>query len=189
MKVIVGLGNPGPRYKDTRHNIGYMVLEELAARWPVQRQDSKFDAIIGHTVIRGHKALLVKPLTYMNLSGGAVQPLAHFYKLLPEDLLIILDDMDLPPGAVRIRASGGSGGHNGLKSVIERMGGADIPRMRIGIGRPEHHATVDWVLSRIDGADAPVVRAAIKNAADAVECLVEEGINSAMNTYNRGQGV
>lgn len=185
MKIIVGLGNPGPRYKDTRHNIGYMVLEELAARWPVQRQDSKFDAIIGHINIGGEKVLLVKPLTYMNLSGNAVQPLMHYYKLPPAALLVIMDDMDLLPGAVRIRESGGSGGHKGLKSVMDRMGGQDIPRMRIGIGRPQHHEDVDWVLSRIDGDDAPVVRAAIKTAADAVECFVTKDIITAMNAYNK----
>ncbi|MDO4540831.1 MAG: aminoacyl-tRNA hydrolase [Syntrophomonadaceae bacterium] len=187
MKVIVGLGNPGPRYKDTRHNIGYMVLEELASRWPVQRQDSKFDAIIGHTIVRGQKVLLVKPLTYMNLSGAAIQPLMHYYKLPPEDLLLILDDMDLPPGTLRIREGGGSGGHKGLKSVLERMGIADIPRMRIGIGRPENHETVDWVLSRIEGEDADIIRAAITKAADAVECFTEKGIIAAMNAYNKGQ--
>ena len=114
MKIVVGLGNPGPEYRDTRHNIGFRVLEQLAARHRVERQESKYDAIIGEIRINGEKVLLVKPLTYMNLSGRSVQPLVHWHKLDLADLMVIYDDMDLPTGSLRIRASGGSGGDKGM---------------------------------------------------------------------------
>ena len=130
MKIIVGLGNPGREYKNTRHNVGYMVLEELARRFPVEKQDSKFDSIIGHIRVQGEKVLLVKPLTFMNLSGRAVQPLARWYKIELQDLMVVFDDMDLPLGVLRIRTSGGSGGHKGMNSIIGRLATTDFPRDR-----------------------------------------------------------
>ena len=185
MKVIVGLGNPGSRYKNTRHNIGFVVLEELARRWPVEKQDSRFDALIGHTRITGQKVLLVKPLTYMNLSGNAVQPLVRYYRVEQADVLIVHDDMDLAPGQVRLRENGGSGGQKGLKSIIERMGHQDLPRLRIGIGRSADRDAVDWVLGRWSAEEAEHMTAAVQRAADAVECYVEKGIITAMNQYNQ----
>lgn len=184
MKIIVGLGNPGKEYKNTRHNIGYMVLEELASRCPIEKQESKFDAIIGQIKIKGEKVLLVKPLTYMNLSGKSVQPLTHWYKLDLADLIVVYDDMDLPLGTIRIRAAGGSGGHKGIKSIIERLASQDFARIRIGIGRPENHDTVDWVLSRFAGDEKVKIEQAVKNAADALEKWITNGIADAMNTYN-----
>jgi len=184
MKIVVGLGNPGKEYKNTRHNIGYMVLEELAARYPVEKQESKFDAIIGHIRIKGEKVLLVKPLTYMNLSGKSVQPLVHWHKLDLADLMIVYDDMDLPVGTIRIRAAGGSGGHNGIKSIMERLASPEFARTRIGIGRPESREAVDWVLGRFAPGEKEQVEQTLKHAADALEKWVTNGIVEAMNTYN-----
>ena len=136
MKVIVGLGNPGPRYKDTRHNVGFQTLEELARRHPVQRQESRFDAIIAHLQIKQEKVFLLKPLTYMNLSGKAVRALIAYYKIDLKDIIVIYDDMDLPVGNLRIRSAGGTGGHRGMTSLVENLGTREFARIRIGIGRP-----------------------------------------------------
>ncbi|MEA4924792.1 MAG: aminoacyl-tRNA hydrolase [Syntrophomonadaceae bacterium] len=184
MKIIVGLGNPGPEYKNTRHNIGFIVLEELAARHAVEKQDSKFDAIIGHTRIKGEKVLLVKPLTYMNLSGKSVQPLMHWHKTDLQDLMVIYDDMDLPLGSIRLRANGGSGGHKGIKSIMERLATPDFARTRIGIGRPVDREAVDWVLGRFTAEDKDLIAQTVQKAADAVERWVTGGITEAMNAYN-----
>lgn len=184
MKVIVGLGNPGKEYKDTRHNIGFMVLEELAARHPVEKQDSKFDAVIGHVRIGQEKVLLVKPLTYMNLSGRSVQPIIHWYKLDLEDLMVVHDDMDLSVGTLRIRQQGGSGGHRGLNSIIEQLGTKEFARMRVGIGRPDRADAVDWVLGHFSGQEKDEMNQVVKTTADALVKWVESGINAAMNAYN-----
>ncbi len=184
MKIVVGLGNPGKEYKNTRHNVGYMVLEELARRHSVDRQESKFDAIIGHISIKGEKVLLVKPLTYMNLSGRSVQPLVHWYKLELSDLMVVYDDMDLSVGTIRMRPVGGSGGHNGIKSIIERLGTTEFARTRIGIGRPVDREAVNWVLGRFAGSEAEQIEQTIKQAADAMEKWVSAGISEAMNAYN-----
>ena len=184
MKIIVGLGNPGKEYKNTRHNIGYMVLEEMASRYPIEKQDSKFDAVIGQIRVKGEKVLLVKPLTYMNLSGKAVQPLMHWHKLGLEDLMVIYDDMDLPLGTIRMRAAGGSGGHNGIKSIIERLADSEFARTRIGIGRPADREAVDWVLGNFNSDEKKQMEQTIKQAADAVERWITGGIMEAMNAYN-----
>ncbi len=184
MKIVVGLGNPGPEYRDTRHNVGFKVLEELAARYRVERQESKFDAIIGEIRVKGEKILLVKPLTYMNLSGKAVEPLVNWYKLNLADLMVIYDDMDLPVGTIRVRASGGSGGHKGIKSIIERLATEDFARSRIGIGRPNERDTVDWVLGRLTGEEKELIGLMTKKAADAVETWIKSGLTEAMNAYN-----
>jgi len=184
MRIIVGLGNPGKEYKNTRHNIGFMVLEELASRYPVEKQDSKFDAIIGHIRIKTNRVLLVKPLTYMNLSGNSVQAIVHWHKLNLEDLMVVYDDMDLPLGTLRIRAEGGSGGHKGMKSIIARLASSDFARTRVGIGRPEERDAVDWVLGRFPAEEKEQARQSIKSAADALEKWVGNGIVEAMNAYN-----
>ena len=184
MKIIVGLGNPGPEYKNTRHNIGYMVLEELAIRHPVEKQDAKFDALIGQIRMGGEKVLLVKPLTYMNLSGRAVQPLVHWHKLDLKDLIVVYDDMDLPLGRLRIRAGGGSGGHKGIKSIIERLSTPDFARIRLGIGRAAERDAVDWVLGRFGPDEKDEAQCAVKRAADALEKWVTAGLESTMNTFN-----
>ncbi|NLB88411.1 MAG: aminoacyl-tRNA hydrolase [Syntrophomonadaceae bacterium] len=145
MKIVVGLGNPGKKYSETRHNLGFKVVEELAKRFPIEKEESKYDAIIGHIRIGSEKVLLVKPLTYMNLSGKSVQPLVHFYKLELQDLIVIYDDMDLDLGRLRIRESGGTGGHKGMVSITQRLSTQEFPRIRVGIGRPEDE-TIDLVL-------------------------------------------
>ncbi len=184
MKIIVGLGNPGREYKNTRHNVGYMVLEELARRFPVEKQDSKFDSIIGHIRVQGEKVLLVKPLTFMNLSGRAVQPLARWYKIELQDLMVVFDDMDLPLGVLRIRTSGGSGGHKGMNSIIGRLATTDFPRMRIGIGRPTDREAIDWVLGKFVGTEQQQIEQTLGLAADAMEKWISSGIIDAMNAYN-----
>ena len=183
MKVIVGLGNPGKKYSDTRHNIGFRVLEEIARRSSIEKEESRFDAIIGHIRIGGEKVLLVKPLTYMNLSGKTVQPLARWFKLNLSDLIIIYDDMDLPPGALRLRAQGGSGGHKGMASIIERLGTQEFARIRIGIGRPNNEA-INWVLGRFSPSEQKLMEEVISQAVAAVECWIKQGIDQAMNEYN-----
>lgn len=184
MKIIVGLGNPGKEYKKTRHNIGFMVLEEIASRYRVEKEESRFDALIAHLRISGEKVLLVKPLTYMNLSGKSVQPLVYWYKINLEDLMVIYDDMDLNSGILRIRKKGGTGGHNGLKSISERLSSKEFPRIRLGIGRPEHQEASSWVLGKFTDNENDEVLIAVKNAADAVETWVKEGIDKTMNEYN-----
>jgi PTH1 family peptidyl-tRNA hydrolase len=183
MKVIVGLGNPGPRYKDTRHNVGFQTLEELARRHPVQRQESRFDAIIAHLQIKQEKVFLLKPLTYMNLSGKAVRALIAYYKIDLKDIIVIYDDLDLPVGNLRIRSAGGTGGHRGMTSLVENLGTREFARIRIGIGRPPHEA-IDWVLGRFSPEEKPLISNAVARAADAVETWIANGIEKAMNEYN-----
>ena len=183
MKVIVGLGNPGPRYKDTRHNVGFQTLEELARRHPVQRQESRFDAIIAHLQIKQEKVFLLKPLTYMNLSGKAVRALIAYYKIDLKDIIVIYDDMDLPVGNLRIRSAGGTGGHRGMTSLVENLGTREFARIRIGIGRPPREA-IDWVLGRFSPEEKPLISNAVARAADAVETWIAHGIEKAMNEYN-----
>lgn len=179
----MGLGNPGKRYSETRHNIGFRVINELASRHRVEKEEGRFDAVIGHCRIAAEKVFLMKPLTYMNLSGKAVQPMLRFYKIPLEDLLVIYDDMDLPVAGLRIRGNGGSGGHKGIASIAEMLGSQDFARIRIGIGRPPHGA-VDWVLSAPFGEDRAELDIAVARAADAAEFWVREGLVKTMNQFN-----
>ena len=184
--LIVGLGNPGEKYENTRHNVGFQVIDELAERQgkPVQRL--KFKALTGLLTIGGEKALVMKPVTYMNLSGEAVRPAADFYKLPPERILVISDDVALAAGRLRIRAKGSAGGHNGLKSIIQHLGTDQFPRVRVGVGEKPHpdYDMADWVLGKFQGEDKKVIDGAVKRAADAVECLLKEGPDRAMNRFN-----
>lgn len=185
MKIIVGLGNPGRKYKNTRHNIGYAVVEEIAGRHSVDKEESKYDAIIGHIRVNQEKVLLVKPLTYMNLSGKAVYPLVKFYKLDLNDLLVIYDDMDLETGRIRVRAAGSSGGHKGIGSISGSLGVNDFPRVRIGIGRPPGRWDVQsWVLSEIAPFEQKTLEDSVNKAADAAICWVINGIVQTMNKFN-----
>lgn len=185
MKIIVGLGNPGKRYKGTRHNVGFAVVDEIASKNVILKEESKFEAIIGHIKINNEKVLLVKPLTYMNLSGRAVQPILHWYKCELKDLMVIYDDMDLPVGSLRIREKGGAGGHKGMTSIIERLGSKDFARMRIGIGRPEQMETANWVLSQFSLEEKPVIDNTINLAVEAATKWVQEDILLVMNSYNK----
>jgi PTH1 family peptidyl-tRNA hydrolase len=183
--MIVGLGNPGQEYSNTRHNVGFMVMDELAARWQVSAWKKRNEALVGE--YRGkEQILMVKPQTYMNLSGMAVGELARWYKIPEENIVVIFDDMDLPVGRLRLRMKGSSGGHRGLESVLMHLGKEGFPRVRIGIGRPpEGRQVVDYVLSRFNAEEVPLLWEALKKAADAVECMMEHGINKAMNQFNK----
>lgn len=184
MKVIIGLGNPGRKYSGTRHNIGYRVVEELARRHGVQREESRFDAILGHLTLENEKVILVKPLTYMNLSGKAVQPLVKWYKLDLENIMVVCDDMDLNPGIIRLRPKGGTGGHRGLASINEWLGGRDFARLRVGISHPPYDDVTNWVLGKFSPDEEELLAPAVQKAADALETWIKDGIVKAMNTYN-----
>jgi PTH1 family peptidyl-tRNA hydrolase len=186
MKIIVGLGNPGRKYSGTRHNIGYRVVEELAVRHGVQKEESRFDAILGHLEWGSDKVIVAKPLTYMNLSGKSVQPLVKWYKIELSDLIVVCDDMDLPPGKIRLRPRGGTGGHRGLASISECLGGQDFARLRLGVGHPlhENQEVVNWVLGKFSTAEEQLLGPAVNQAVDALETWVREGLVKAMNSYN-----
>lgn len=184
--LIVGLGNPGEKYENTRHNVGFQVVDELAERQNAPVQKLKFKALTNLLTISGEKVLVMKPVTYMNLSGEAVRPAADFYKIPPERILVISDDTALDLGKLRIRTKGSAGGHNGLKNIIQHLGTDQFPRVKIGVGEKPHpdYDMADWVLSRFTGEDLKTITQAVKRAADAVECFVREGPDKAMNRFN-----
>ena len=184
--LVVGLGNPGPKYDWTRHNMGFLVIDELAQREKIPVQKLKFKALTNTVVIGDRSVLLMKPTTYMNLSGGAVGEAARFYKIPPERILVISDDVALPQGKLRIRRSGSAGGHNGLKDIIAHLGGDGFPRIKVGVGGKPHPDSdmADWVLGKFTGQDKKVMEEAIKRAADAVEELLKNGVDQAMSRYN-----
>ena len=184
--LIVGLGNPGPRYAATRHNAGFMVVDELARRHSIRLTGRQANAEVGRGEIEGRKVILAKPKTSMNNSGQAVRALASYYKVPPERILIIYDDIALPTGTIRIREKGSAAGHNGVKSVVQHMGTENIPRIRVGVDRPNdpRHGQIDWVLGRFSKEEQPIIEDAIRRAADAVEYILRHGFERAMNVYN-----
>ena len=184
--LVVGLGNPGPKYEWTRHNVGFLVVDELAERASIPVQKLKYKALTNTTVIGGQSVLLMKPTTYMNLSGESVGQAARFYKIPPERVLVISDDVALPQGKLRIRRSGSAGGHNGLKNIIAHLGTDQFPRLKVGVGEKPHpdYDLADWVLGKFQGEDKKVMDEAVKRAADAVECILKEGADRAMNRFN-----
>ena len=184
--LIVGLGNPGEKYERTRHNVGFLVVDALAERLGVPVQKLKHRALTNTVRLAGQKALLMKPVTFMNLSGEAVGDAARFYKLPPERVLVISDDTALPLGKLRLRKGGSAGGHNGLKSIIQHLGTDQFPRLRVGVGQKPHpdYDLADWVLGKFQGEDKKAMDAAIQRAADGVECLLKEGLDRAMNRFN-----
>lgn len=185
MKIIAGLGNPGAEYAKTRHNVGFMLVDALAAKLGVDDWREKYDAMVLETRIGLEKVLLVKPLTYMNESGRAIGPLLSWYKLEAEDLVVVHDDMDIPVGTVRIRKKGSAGGHNGIKSLLAHVGDEHFARVRIGIGRPLPGWTViHHVLAPFPSEDVPKIREAIDYLLPAVECIVTEDVDMAMNKFN-----
>lgn len=187
MKLIVGLGNPGQEYSDTRHNLGFKVTEELARRYRVKfRNDTKRKARVAKILDIGEGVLIAQPTTFMNLSGWAVRDVASYHKVVPLDLLIVVDDADLPLGRLRIRRSGSAGGHNGLKSVIQELSTVEFPRLRIGVGRQPGELK-SHVLGRFDAEEKVQIDAAVKRAADAAELFAREDILAAMNKFNAAQ--
>ncbi|MEO1583056.1 MAG: aminoacyl-tRNA hydrolase [Planctomycetota bacterium] len=187
MKLIVGLGNPGPEYVKTRHNAGFVAVDRLAERHGAgQTPKSKFHAMILEAPIRGEKCLLMKPTTFMNRSGMAIAEAVRFYKLSPaEDVLVIVDEAALNTGTIRIRPEGGANGHNGLKDIQQKLGGQGFPRLRVGVGpRPPQIILHDFVLGRFREEEASALASAIDKAADAVETFAAEGLDAAMNKHN-----
>jgi len=186
VKLIVGLGNPGRGYHGTRHNVGFAVADHLARRWEVAFEHGRANALTARVGTGAAAQLLVKPLTMMNLSGEAVGGLAHFYKVDPPDIIAVADDVNLPLGRLRLRGSGSAGGHNGFRSIIACLGSDLFPRLRVGVGRGDPRRDLaDHVLARFDPDEAEEVERAIARAADAVEAFLAEGIEAAMNRYNR----
>ena len=182
IRLIAGLGNPGPEYAATRHNIGFMVLDQLAAQFgSTWEKSSKWDALSA----KCGSVLLIKPMSFMNRSGYPLFAVAQFYKIEPQQILVVLDDLALPVGRLRLRARGGSGGHNGLESIIMQFGTEEIPRLRVGIGEAPREGSVDYVLSRFFDEEKPLVRSAIIRAVEAVKCAIDKGLVSAMNTFNK----
>ena len=184
--LLVGLGNPGTQYENTRHNVGFLVADELAERQNAPIQRLKFKALTNLLTISGEKVLVMKPVTYMNLSGEAVRQAVDFYKIPPERVLVVSDDTALAVGRLRIRKGGSAGGHNGLKNIIQHLGTDQFPRVRVGVGEKPHpdYDMADWVLGKLQGEDKKVIDGAVKRAADAVECLLKEGPDRAMNRFN-----
>ena len=189
MKLIVGLGNPGSEYRDTRHNVGFMVVDALVDRWRVADQwREKFEALQIKTVRGDEPVIIAKPLTFMNLSGQAVQALAGFYKIEPADIFVVTDDVALPLGRLRARSEGGAGGHNGLKSMIQSLATQAFPRMRVGVGRGDDRRDLaDHVLGRFEADEHDTVSAAVLRAADATEMFLSEGIGRVMNAFNAAE--
>jgi PTH1 family peptidyl-tRNA hydrolase len=183
IRLVAGLGNPGPEYQQTRHNVGFLILDRLAADLELGwEKSSKSEAAIA----KSGDLLLVKPLAFMNRSGFPLLAVAQFYKIQPAEILVVLDDFALPLGRLRIRPDGGTGGHNGLESIIVQFGTDNIPRLRVGIGGAPSTGAVDHVLGRFFEEEIPQVQAAIERAADAVKCAIDKGLVSAMNTFNPG---
>ena len=184
--LLVGLGNPGDKYENTRHNVGFDAIDALAEELRVPVQKLKHRALTQTVELGGAKVLLMKPITYMNLSGEAVGEAARFYKIPPERVLVLSDDVSLPVGKLRVRKSGSAGGHNGLKSIIQHLGSEAFPRIKIGVGQKPHpvYDMADWVLGKFTGEDRKLISQAIERAGQAAECYIAYGPDQAMNRFN-----
>lgn len=184
MYIIAGLGNPGKEYAGTRHNVGYDTVEFLAEKHNAKLNKLKFNSVYGETNINGEKVMLVKPVTYMNRSGIAIDEILRFYKIPEENLIVIYDDIDIPAGALRIRPNGSPGTHNGMKSITEHVGNGNFPRVRIGIGRNPDMDLADYVLQRFSPVDRDKINPIIEKAAEAAAEIIKNGVDSAMQKYN-----
>lgn len=185
MKVIVGLGNPGLKYENTRHNMGFKALDRISEKTGIPIDREKFSARYGKGRYKGEDVILLRPETYMNLSGIAVRQCLDFYKLGPEDIIVLYDDVDTPVGKIRLRPKGSAGGHNGMKSIIEAVFTSDFDRIRMGIDRNPQYKMADWVLGRFSADEMEGVNASVEEAADAALEAVEKGFSSAMNHHNK----
>ena len=185
MYIIAGLGNPGKEYSNTRHNIGFSVIDALGSKYNIDVDTAKHKGLIGKGIIDGQRVILVKPLTYMNLSGECIREVLDYYKADEDDLIVIFDDISLEPGKLRLRAKGCAGGHNGVKSIISHLGSDRFKRIKFGVGdKPKGWDLADWVLSRFPGETAWDIEHGIERACEAVSCIITEGIESGMNKYN-----
>lgn len=184
MHIIVGLGNPGRKYENTRHNLGFITIDKLADDHGISITRSKHKSLIGEGRIAGEKVLLVKPQTFMNLSGEAVREVMSYYRETPDHLLVIYDDIDIPAGSVRIRKKGGAGTHNGMRSVVSQLGEDGFARIRIGIGGEDGKDLIGHVLGGFTSDEAGPMREAVLTAVSAIECMLSRGIDIAMNEYN-----
>jgi len=184
IKMVVGLGNPGKEYVDTRHNIGFRVIDSLAESLKIEVKKKRFNGCLGTGEFADKKLILLKPMRFMNCSGQVVATATGFYKLALSNLLVVTDDMALPPGRIRVRMKGSAGGHNGLADVIEKLGTENISRLRIGIGQSDEKEAHDYVLGKPTKAERPLLDEAITKARDAVLCWVEYGIRATMNKFN-----
>jgi peptidyl-tRNA hydrolase, PTH1 family len=183
--LVAGLGNPGRQYQNTRHNVGFRVIDLLAQRHRIDVSSTEKRAFVGYGRVEETSVLLAKPITFMNLSGECIAPLAKMANLKPEDVVVLSDEMDLPLGRLRIRRGGSAGGHNGLKSLIQHLGSDAFVRIRIGVGRPGSDAgSIDHVLGKFQRDELELVDDVLQRAADAVECILREGLEPAMNRYN-----
>ena len=185
MYLIIGLGNPAEEYSKTRHNMGFNTINKIAEQYSIKINKKKFQGLYEITTIEDKKVILVKPQTYMNLSGNCVKEIADFYKVSPEKILVIYDDMDIEPGKIKIRKKGSSGGHNGMKSIIQMIGTEEFPRIRIGIGRPKHNGDeINYVIGAIPEEETSKLNEGVEKAKDAVIEILKNGIDSAMNKLN-----
>ncbi|MCL2366636.1 MAG: aminoacyl-tRNA hydrolase [Oscillospiraceae bacterium] len=184
--IAIFLGNPGKQYDQTRHNAGFLAGDVVAERMGVKINRIKFSSLTAVATIDGQSVLLLKPQTYMNLSGGALWQAMAFYKVPLENVIVVFDDVALPPGKLRVRRKGSSGGHNGLKDIIRKCGGDTFPRIKIGVGSPPHddYEMADWVLSKLSGEDGTLVFEAAAEAANALKTIVTQGVDAAMAKYN-----
>ena len=184
--VIAGLGNPGRQYETTRHNVGFLTLESLSARWGISVRKLKFRSLYGLGAAVGARVLLLQPQTFMNRSGEALRDCLRFYRVVPERAIVIYDDASLPTGKIRVRAKGSDGGHNGIKSILYHLQTDLFPRVKVGVGAPDHPGfdMKDWVLGGFSKNEEPVIQAALIRAGDAVEEILRNGASSAMNRYN-----
>ncbi len=186
MYIIIGLGNPSREYEHTRHNIGFDVISRISSEYNIPLDYKKHKAICGKGVIEGERVVLAMPQTYMNLSGESVRELVDFYKVPNENIIVIYDDISLDVGQLRIRFKGSAGGHNGIKSIIAHLGSQEFPRIKVGVGdKPKGWDLADYVLSRFQGVDAVVIKDAILKSSHAVKDIIKDGLDSAMNLYNR----
>ena len=186
MHIIIGLGNPNDKYRATRHNIGWDAITRLSDDYRIPLDFKKHKAICGKGYIGGEKVILAQPVTYMNLSGESVRELVDYYKVSPEEIIVIYDDVSLEVGQLRIRKKGSAGGHNGIKSIISHLGSEDFPRIKIGVGdKPKDWDLADYVLSRFQGEEQALIRDALKDTSDACRIMTNSSIDEAMNLYNR----